>query len=122
MQKISSEQVQEVLSAVPAALNKLASERDYWKNEAISRMRRDDAEKVASAMHEKGINADTDFSALVQQLEKAAEQGKLPQIAEAVDMVGPDMGQKIASLAGEGGSAGMQDGSDLVRFLLGGVG
>lgn len=122
MQKISSQQIQEVLSAVPGALRKMAAERDYWKKEAESRMRRDDAEKVARAMHDKGINGDTEFEELVSQLEKAAEQGKLDNIAQAVEMVGPNMGQKIASLTGEEHSAGSQPGSDLVRFLVGGVG
>jgi hypothetical protein len=122
MEKISNEQIQEVLAAVPGALRKMAEERDFWKQEAQQHMRRDDAEKVAHAMHSKGINADTDFSELVVQLEKAAEQGKLSNIADAVDMVGPDMGQKIASLAGENGPSVTGGSSDLVRFILGGVG
>lgn len=122
MEKISNEQMQEVLAQVPGALRKMAQERDFWRTEAEQRMRRDDAEKVAHAMHAKGINADTDFGELVNQLEKAAEQGKLSNIAEAVEMVGPDMGQKIASLAGEGSSPSVGNGSDLVRFILGGVG
>ena len=47
MNKISSQQIQEVLAAVPETLRKLASERDYWRKEAQTRIHRDEAEKVA---------------------------------------------------------------------------
>jgi len=121
MNKLSSEQMQQVLEAVPGTLRKLVGERDYWKKEAQSRMRRDDAEKVAHAMHEKGISVDVSIDDLVTQLEKAAEAGKLGKIAEAVEMVGPDMGQKIAHLS-EGEASYAVGGDDLTRFCLGGVG
>lgn len=121
MKKLSAEQVQSVLSQVPGTLRKLAAERDFWKKEAESRMQRDEAEKVAHAMHEKGISVDVPINELVEQLEKAAQSGRLEKIAEAVDLVGPNMGQKIASLTNDenhtsGGS------SEFERFLLGGVG
>jgi hypothetical protein len=84
-------------------------------------MRRDEAEKVAHAMQEKGISTDVPYEALVDQLEKAASTGQLEKIAEAVDLVGPNMGQKIASLSNDEGRA--QGGpTDFERFLLGGVG
>lgn len=120
MKKLSSEQVQQVLGQVPGVIRKLAEERDFWKKEANARMRRDEAEKVAQAMHEKGIS-DVPFKDLVDQLEKAAEAGRLDKIAEAVDLVGPNMGEKIASLSNDntrisGGS------SEFERFILGDVG
>lgn len=121
MKKLSSEQMQQVLSQVPGTIRKLAEERDFWKKEAQARMQRDEAEKVASAMHEKGIQADVPFAQLVDQLEKAAQSGRLEKIAEAVDLVGPNMGEKIAQLTGdENAIAG--DSSQFERFILGGVG
>ena len=123
MHKLSSDQLQQVLDAVPGTLRSLAAERDYWKKEAHSRMLREDAEKVAHAMHEKGINTDVSIDSLVEKLEKAAAEGKLGQIADAVDMVGPDMGLKIASLTNDGSSvaSGVVQ-NELERFIMGGVG
>lgn len=123
MKKLSSEQLEQVLEAVPGTLHSLASERDYWRKEAQSRMVREDAEKVAFAMHEKGINTDVPINSLIETLEKAAAQGKLASIADAVDMVGPDMGQKIASLTGDDSTvaSGMTS-NELERFIMGGVG
>lgn len=121
MKKLSAEQVQSVFGQVPETLRKLASERDFWRNEAQTRMRRDECEKVAHAMHEKGISVEVPFADLVNQLEKAAESGRLEKIAEAVDLVGPNMGQKIASLTNDEGHA--QGGSSsFEQFLLGGIG
>ncbi len=123
MNKLSSDQLQQVLESVPGTIRSLASERDYWRKEAQSRMTREAAEKVAHAMHEKGINVDVSIGSLVETLEKAAAQGKLEKIADAVDMVGPDMGQKIATLTGDDSTAssGMSS-NELERFLMGGVG
>jgi hypothetical protein len=123
MDKLSSDQLQQVLDAVPGTLRSLAAERDYWKKEAQVRMLREDAEKVAHAMHEKGINTDVSIDSLVEKLEKAAAEGKLGQIADAVDMVGPDMGLKIASLTNDGSSvaSGVVQ-NELERFIMGGVG
>jgi hypothetical protein len=121
MKKLSAEQVQLVLSQVPETLRKLAAERDFWKKEAQARMQREEAEKVAHAMHEKGISLDVPIKDLVDQLEKAAASGRLEKIAEAVDLVGPNMGQKIAHLTSdEGHTSGGP--SEFERFILGGIG
>ena len=121
MEKLSHEQVQQVLGSVPGTLRKLAEERDYWRKEAESRMVRDEAEKVAHEMHSKGLQLDTPIDDLVNSLEKAASAGKLSEIARAVDLVGPDMGQKIAQLTHDdsrhqGGSTALE------QFILGDVG
>ena len=123
MNKLSSDQLQQVLDAVPGTLRSLAAERDYWRKEAQARMLREDAEKVAHAMHEKGINSDVPINSLIETLEKAAAQGKLEKIADAVDMVGPDMGLKIASLTNDESSvaSGVVQ-NELERFIVGGVG
>jgi hypothetical protein len=123
MEKLSSNQLQQVLGSVPSTLRKLAAERDYWKKEAQTHMTRDAAEKVAHAMHDKGIDTDVPFATLVESLEKAAAQGKLEKIADAVEMIGPDMGQKIAHLTGDDSTASSGAVSnDFERFLMGGVG
>ena len=122
MQKLSSEQLQQVLGSVPGTLRKLAAERNYWKKEAQSRMRREEAEKVAHAMHDKGINADVAIDTLVESLEKAASEGRLGTIAEAVDMVGPDMWRKTASTNDASTAASSAAQSELERFVVGGVG
>lgn len=123
MNKMSSEQLQQVLEVVPGTLRSLASERDYWKKEAQGRMRHEEAEKVARAMHDKGINVDTPLNDLIENLEKAAAAGNLSRIAEAVEMVGPDMGQKIASLTGDQSTAASSVmATEFERFIVGGVG
>jgi len=113
--------VVELLEAAPPALRKLASERDFYKEKCAKLERREAAEKVATVMQQKGIDTDTPFETLVDRMEKAAEQGKLEQIQAAVDMVGPDMGTKMAQIAGgeDRISAGS---SDLERFIAGAVG
>ncbi len=121
MEKLSMEQIKELFSEAPAVIRKLASERDHYRTQYESLVRREEAEKVAAAMHHKGINADIDFQALVGNLEKAAEQGKLEQIRAAVDMVGPDMGTKLAQLAGDEQRIAAGS-SEFERFIAGGLG
>lgn len=121
MNKVSSQQVHQVLGHVPETIRKLASERDFWKKEAQVRIRRDEAEKVAHAMHEKGIELDTPFETLVEMMEKAAEQGKLAEIERAVDYVGPNMGQKFASLTSDDRVSGPAA-DPLTQYLVGGIG
>lgn len=121
MKKLSAEQINHVFGQVPETLRKLASERDFWKNEAQTRIRHEECAKVAQAMHEKGISLEVPLADLTSNLEKAAEAGKLEKIAEAVDMVGPNMGQKIASLTTDEGHA-QGASSSLEQFILGGIG
>jgi len=82
--------------------------------------RRINAEKVAAMMHQKGINTDIEFPQLVSDLEKAAQEGKLPTIEEAVDLVGPNMSFKTASIRDETPVGAGE--TDFERFLLGNVG
>jgi hypothetical protein len=121
MQKLSAEQIQGVLSKVPETLRKLASERDYWRKEAETRIRHEEALKVANAMHEKGMEQHVPLDILVERMEKAAERGELKDIERAVDLVGPDMGAKLAQLTGE--DRKYPEGSDpLTLYLVGDVG
>lgn len=121
MEKLSMNDIYELLEATPPVLRKLASERDLYREKCAKLERREEAEKTASSMREKGIDLDTPFETLVDRLEKAAEQGKLGQIQAAVDMVGPDMGTKMAQIA-NGEDRITAGSSEFERFIVGGVG
>lgn len=120
MEKLSSDE-REVLAAVPGVIQRLAEERDAAVSKLASYERRSQAEKVASAMHKKGIESDVSFDSLVDRMEKAAERGELGEIERAVDMVGPDMGTKLGSLSNDE-HRGSLGGSDLERFVVGALG
>lgn len=117
----------QVLAAARDALIKVASERDVAVERAnkldiklASVRQRLECEKVAAQMHEKGINADQDFAELVDDLEKAAGEGRLPVIQEAVKMSAPQMGAKIASINNDETSVAGED--QLTQYLVGSVG
>lgn len=100
MKKVSSEQVQQVVAAAVNMIPKLAAERDHWKELATQYMRRDEIQKVAQSMHEKGLVADGQYEDILEALEKKASEGTLQEFSRAVDLVAPDMGAKLASLGG----------------------
>lgn len=120
MNKISNEQISQVLHEAPGMIRALVSENDGLRTKLANMERRDAAEKLAEAMHAKGLELDKTAEELVENLEKAAQQGKFETIRAAVDMVGPDMGEKIGSVGNN--DAGAATGSDLERYLVGGVG
>ena len=82
--------------------------------------RRGEAAKLASVMHDKGIRMDTDFGDLVLELEKAAEDGRLPIIKEAVEMVAPNMGGMNGSLVSDERSG--NGSTSFESYILGDVG
>lgn len=116
MEKISHEKMAQVLAEVGPVLRKVAAERDELKEKIASYERRDRAMKVASEMHQKGLNTDQSLDKLAASLADADKQGKLATIEAAVEMVGPDMSTKIATINEQAPSAGV---SDLERFLNG---
>lgn len=120
MEKLSMDDIRELISEAPGMIRKLASERDFYRTEYEALVRKEDAIKVASEMHRKGINVDVDLEVLSNNLEKAAEQGKLEQIRAAVDMVGPDMG-KLARLTNDE-THNEVGSSDFERYLAGQLG
>ena len=120
MNKISNEQISQVLHEAPGMIRALVSENASLRTKVANMERREQAEKLAEAMHAKGLRLDKTAEDLAVDLEKAAEQGKLEAIREAVDMVGPDMGEKIGSIGNNDAQSAM--GSDFERFLVGGVG
>lgn len=121
MEKLSKEQISEVLSEAPGVIRALVSENETLRAKVAHMERRDQAEKLAEAMHEKGLELDVTHEALTDRIEKIAEQGKLESFQQAVDLVGPDMGSKMAQLSNNDGQHAAV-GSDFERFLVGGVG
>jgi hypothetical protein len=116
----------QVLVAARDALRKVASERDSAnlradaaESKLASVRQRLECEKLAAQMHEKGINGDQDFASLVDDLEKAAQEGRLPVLQEAVRLSAPNMGHKIASINNDETSGGE---SQLEQFIVGQVG
>lgn len=121
-----NEKIAEVLADAGHTLRKVASERDTLaeENQQLKRKlagveRRLFCEKVAADMHSKNLRTDVEFADLVDELEKSADDGRLPAIVEAVKMAAPDMGTHFTINNDEAsGGPGM---SDLEAFLIGEV-
>ena len=116
MKKLSAEDVREVMGVVPEVLRKLAAERDLYRDRLQEIEGRQRVEKLASAMLDKGLETGT-ASGLADRLEKQARSGELDltRLADAVELVGPDMG-KTAQLSDDLGHAG--GATELERFIL----
>jgi hypothetical protein len=110
----SAQLVRSVSSERDALQEKLAASEQ--KNKAYER--RAACEKLAAQMHLKGFRVDEDLHALADDLEKSAMAGKLPVIEEAVNMAGPNMSTKTASISETHAATG----SEFERYLLGNVG
>jgi hypothetical protein len=118
----------QVLQAARDALLTVADERDtalventQLKDKLASVRQRLECEKLAAEMFEKGINTDQDFESLVEDLEKAAGEGRLPILQEAVKMSAPQMGAKIAHINNDDETSGVGS-SQLEQYLVGSVG
>jgi hypothetical protein len=122
MNKLSRADVAEVLSSVAPTLRAVAAERDMLRDKVAAYERREEATKVASMMVEKGISNDP-FEQIVGRMEKAAEMNELDRIRTAIELTGPDMGEKVARMVDSGESAAaLAAQSDFERYLLGSVG
>ena len=111
-EKLSTEQKLAVMAEVPLALRTLAAERDYYRDKLASIEGRQLVEKLASDMIDKGLKTGS-VEIVANELEKEAADGRdLSVMAEAVDMVGPDMG-KAAHISDENSSSS----SDFERYL-----
>lgn len=120
------EKIARVLADAGQTLRKVAAERDekvvenaQLREKLSSVETRLMCEKVAAEMHEKGLRHDTEFPELVDDLEKAASEGRLPVIMEAVKMAAPNMGSHFSINSDEAAGVGM---SDLESYLVGNVG
>lgn len=122
MDKLSQEQIHEVLSEVPGVIRGLVHENQTLCEKVASYERRDRAVKLAHQMHTKGIDVDVSTDALADRLEKAAAEGhQLDDWERAVALVAPDMGTKVAQIANDDQRSSVGS-SDLERFIVGGVG
>lgn len=120
MEKLNSTKVAQVLADARQVLLSVTQERDKLAAENSQMHRRMESEKLASQMHEKGVRLELGHDELVGELEKAAEDGRLPVIQEAVDMVAPNMGFQQGSLTSDEMTGGGEDA--LTSFILGNVG
>ena len=119
MDKESAAKFSQVLRHAQGTLLKVASERDQLQARCDAYEQRDEAAKVASAMHSKGLHTDKSLSQLTAEMMKAANSDRLATIEAAVEMVAPDMGVKLASLGDE--HRGGDGTSDLEQYIWGGV-
>ncbi len=121
MEKLSTEQVEGLLRDSATTIRKQAAENKALRDKLAAKELRERADKVASAMHGKGLNLDMSREALVESLEKEAAEGRLETIEKAVDLVGPDMGTKIGQAAHQRSNDESGNGSsDFVNFIIGG--
>lgn len=123
--KVSSSQLHELLKEGADTLRKTASERDFYKDKCAQMELQKRCEKLARAMHSKGINVDHTIEELTDWYVKQASVGTtdLAVVEKAVELQGPDMAQKIGHLSSDGPSGGGQ--SQLENYLnsfIGGVG
>lgn len=111
-----------VIEEMGRALQATAQERDEAVAKCAQYERRQTAEKLASHMVERGLSSDP-VADLADHLEKAASQGEdLSQLRRAVDLVGPDMGRKFASLKNNDDASGSAGPSAFEKYILGQAG
>jgi hypothetical protein len=91
MDKKAASKIAEVLRDAEEALTSITQERDKLAQKCLAYARREQAVKLASKMHDKGIRIDDSFEDLVVDLEKQAAAGDIGDIERAVDLVGPNM-------------------------------
>jgi hypothetical protein len=119
------EKIAQVLNDAHDTLLRVAEERDHALQKcaelaeinAAVQMRLE-AEKLAAEAHEAGNYSHYSFPDLVDYFEKAAQEGRLPVIKEAMVAQAPDMGRQYAISNDESQASG----SELERYLVGNVG
>lgn len=115
--KVSSAQLFELLKEGADTLRATASERDFFKEKCAKMELHDRCEKLARAMHGKGINVDQPIDELTDWYVKQASTGEtnLEVVEKAVELQGPDMAQKIGHLTSDGPTGGGS--SQLEQYL-----
>lgn len=116
MQKLSSGEKQEVLVEAAEVLRKVAAERDVYRDELLKVAGRKRLEKLAVAMIEKGLESGS-VDEIADRLEKSAEEDDFDLLAteKAVQMAGPNMLSKAASVSDQSSSEGN---SALERYVM----
>lgn len=125
MNKLSSEQIVQVLSSVGPVIRGLTEERDSALSKLAFYERRHKAEKVASDMISRGLTSDP-FEVVADRMMKAASETvpeecrtKLDLIQESINYAGPDMGDKIAAFVDNEEPAPSGGSNAFERYLLG---
>jgi|SRR5580658_8585828 hypothetical protein len=119
MEKISNEQVVELLTDASSTIRKQASTIATLEEKLAAKELHERAEKLASAMHTKGLRIDTQRDNLVEEIEKEAAAGRLDTIEKAVEMVGPDMGKFARVNTDHTDQGNGSSGSSFEQFILG---
>jgi hypothetical protein len=120
------EKTAQVLADASRTLRTVGNERDFYMqkcaeqaSELAAVRQRLEAEKLAAEAHEAGYYSDFTFPDLVGHFEKAAQEGRLPIIKEAMVAGPPSMGGQHA-INNDGSQASAE--SELVGYLVGNVG
>lgn len=95
MNKLSAEKKAAIIAEAPVVIRKLAAERDELREKLAKIETRQQVEKLAHNMIEKGIESGN-HTALADRLEKQAHSGELDlkRLTDAVELVGPNMGKE----------------------------
>lgn len=119
--KLSHGQVAEVMRDAATTLRSQQAYIGELETKLAAQERKDRVEKLAGEMHRKGLELDVSTTDLAARLDKMAEKN-LEATELAVDLVGPDMGQKLASLTNDDGPGATSAASDLERYIVGSAG
>lgn len=98
MEKIAQEHFSQLLKDAAEALRTVTAQRDDALGKVAAMETHQDATKLAHTMQSKGLTGDLSIAQVTANLEKMASEGKLDTVKAAVDLVGPNMGDKLASL------------------------
>ena len=120
MEKISNEQVVELLKDAASTVRSQDATIKTLSEKLASMELRERADKIASAMHDKGTRLDTPKEALIDELQKEAGAGRLDAIEAAVELIGPDMWKHARAANNPNSDIGDGAGSKFETYLLGG--
>jgi len=96
-------------------MNKLADERDFYKQKYLELSKEADVNEVLRLMQERDLNPDVTTDALRDRLTKQAAEGRLETTKEAVLMSGPG---SIVTLGGADDMTGSAMSSDVSKAQL----
>lgn len=115
--KVSSTQLFDLLKEGADTLRATVSDRDFYKEKCAKMELHDRCEKLARAMHSKGVNIDQPVEELTDWYVKQSSSGgiNLEVVEQAVELQGPDMAQKIGHISSDGPTGGGQ--SQLEQYL-----
>lgn len=123
MEKLSNEQVAELLTDASTTIRELGSENQVLRDKVAGMELKERAEKIASSLHDKGSRLDTPREVLVEELEKEAAAGRLDAIEKAVELIGPDMWKhaRAANNPNINNDSGGGVGSSFETYILAGT-